>query len=96
MNKDLQEALGHTYRICGEGGQGACIAVQSVLQEFGFCGYTDWTSPSWRFLYLTQLEPQEVLNLLGDLSGRFKITIKTTAQPCDYADTSLTLTSFVS
>lgn len=51
------------------------MAVQSVLQECGLCGYTEWISPEWRFLYLTHLERNDIISLLGDLSERFKVKI---------------------
>ena len=69
-------AINHTYRIYGDGGQGACIAVQSVLQEHGLCGYTEWHSPEWQFSFLTHLEVKAVVHLLGDLTKHFRITIK--------------------
>jgi hypothetical protein len=68
--------ISHTYQVHGDGGQGACIAVQSVLQEHGLCGYTEWHSPEWQFLYLTHLEVNAVAHLLGDLTNHFKIIIK--------------------
>jgi hypothetical protein len=74
MNANPQKT-NHTYRINGAGGQGACLAVQSVLQEHGLCGYTEWLSPEWRFLYLTHLEINEVQSLLGDLSKRFQVQV---------------------
>jgi hypothetical protein len=89
MNNRPQERISHTYQVGGQGGQGACIAVQSVLQEHGFCGYTDWNSPNWHFLYLTQLKPQPIISLLGDLSKRFKITIQTVATPGNAIITSV-------
>jgi hypothetical protein len=76
MNRDPQEAINHTYRVHGDGGQGACMAVQSVLQEHGLCGYTEWASPGWHFLYVTHLEPNAVIDLLGDLSKRFEIAVR--------------------
>jgi hypothetical protein len=89
MNNRLQERISHTFQVSGQGGQGACIAVQSVLQEHGFCGYTDWSSPNWHFLYLTQLKPRQIVSLLGDLSKRFKVTIQTVATPGNPANNSV-------
>ena len=76
MNENPQKVIDHTYQIRGFGGQGACMAVQSVLQEHGLCGYTVWISPGWHFLYLTHLEPPDVMHMLGDLGRRFEITIE--------------------
>jgi len=70
-----QKAVSQTYRVRGIGGYSACMAVQAVLQEHGLCGYTEWTTPEWRFVYLTHLEARHVLQLLGDLSQRFKVQI---------------------
>jgi hypothetical protein len=75
MNRDGQP-INHTYRVRGDGGQGACIAVQSVLQEHGLCGYTEWTSPQWHFVYLTHLELNTVLGLLGNLVRHFSIRLE--------------------
>lgn len=75
MNRSARE-INHSYRVLGDGGQGACIAVQSVLQEHGLCGYTEWNSPEWRFLYLTHLEAAAVFNLLGDLTRHFRIQVE--------------------
>jgi hypothetical protein len=76
MNSNTQQGLRHVYRVRGASGQGACLAVQSVLQEHGLCGYTEWTSPEWSFTYLTHLEAAEVVNLLGGLSQRFKVQVQ--------------------
>ena len=75
MNRNSQ-AINYTYRVLGDGGQGACIAVQSVLQEHGLCGYTEWSSPEWHFLYLTHLKSDKVVGLLGDLNKHFRIQIE--------------------
>ncbi len=74
MNEN-SHAINHTYRVYGDGGQGACIAVQSVLQEHGLCGYTEWRSLKWQFLFLTHLEVNAVVHLLGDLINHFKVKI---------------------
>jgi uncharacterized protein YjbI with pentapeptide repeats len=81
MNGNPQETIHYTYHIRGTGGQGACLAVQAVLQEHGLCGHTAWTSPEWRFLYLTLLEPDAVAALLGDLSTRFKVAVNDGTPP---------------
>lgn len=74
--KTNSQTVNHTYQVRGEGGQGACVAVQSVLQEHGLCGYTEWSSLEWRFLYLTHLESRAILGLLGDLTKHFGIHIE--------------------
>ncbi len=76
MDGNSRRVIDRTYQVYGQGGQGACMAVQSVLQEHGLCGYTEWTSPSWRFLYLTHLELGDVNELLGGLSQRFMIKVQ--------------------
>ena len=68
--------INHSYRVRGEGGQGACMAVQSVLQEHGLCGYTEWNSPDWYFLYLTHLDLHAVTDLLGSLTQHYRIQIQ--------------------
>ncbi len=80
MDRNSQ-GISHTYRVRGDGGQGACIAVQSVLQEHGLCGYTEWSSPEWQFLYLTHLESIAVAGLLGDLTKHFSIQIENGSTP---------------
>jgi hypothetical protein len=75
MNKP-SSAISKTYQVRGVGGQGACIAVQSVLQEHGLCGYTAWSSPDWHFLYLTHLEFDAVIDLLGGLNAHFRIQVE--------------------
>jgi hypothetical protein len=76
MNENSPGILNRTYRVYGNGGQGACMAVQSVLQEHGLCGYTEWVSPAWQFVYLTHLKSNDVVQLLGDLGERFKIKVR--------------------
>ena len=75
MTRNPQRAVSRTYQIQGIGGHSACIAVQAVLQEHGLCGYTEWSAPEWRFVYLTHLQAKQVLRLLGDLKMRFNIHI---------------------
>lgn len=75
MDRNSQE-INHSYQVQGDGGQGACIAVQSVLQEHGLCGYTEWHLPAWRFAYLTHLEVNAVVHLLGDMTKHYKIVIE--------------------
>jgi hypothetical protein len=70
------ERTNRTFQVHGDGGQGACIAVQSVLQEHGLCGYTEWNSPEWHFFYLTHLEHDAIIRLLGSLTNHFKIHIE--------------------
>ena len=74
MNEN-SHAINYTYRVYGDGGQGACSAVQSALQEHGLCGYTEWRSLKWQFSFLTHLEVNAVVQLLGDLIKHFKVEI---------------------
>jgi hypothetical protein len=76
MNGNSRRVIDRTYQVRGQGGQGACLAVQSILQEHGLCGYTEWISPKWHFLYLTHLELGDVTELLGGLSQRFRINVQ--------------------
>jgi len=75
MSRHAHTVTAFAYRIQGSGGQGACIAVQSVLQEHGLCGYTEWASTEWRFECLSDLEMEQISALLGDLSQRFKVAV---------------------
>lgn len=68
-------AFDSIFNVCGIGGQGSCTAVQSVLQEHGLCGYTEYDSTDWHFIYLTHLELDDITTRLGDLIKRFKITV---------------------
>lgn len=64
---EIRAVLGTTVIIYGSGGQGAYIATQSVLQEYGLCGYPKWDGVNWHFLYLSELEPDTVLRKLSGL-----------------------------
>jgi hypothetical protein len=75
MEKTPRE-INHSFRVRGEGGQGACMAVQSVLQEHGLCGYTEWNSPNWYFMYLTHLDCDAVMGLLGGLTRYYRIQVQ--------------------
>jgi uncharacterized protein YjbI with pentapeptide repeats len=75
MSRHAHTITAFAYRIQGSGGQGACIAVQSVLQEHGLCGYTQWASTEWQFECLSDLEMEQISDLLGDLNQRFKVTV---------------------
>lgn len=75
MNSKRHE-INQAFRVRGDGGRDACIAAQSVLQEHGLCGYTDWNAPEWEFLYLTHLKIDTAVRLLGDLTKHFRIRIE--------------------
>jgi hypothetical protein len=70
------QPVDYAYQVRGRGGQGACIAVQSVLQDYGLCGYTQWNSPEWHFIFLTHLDSGVITDLLGDLARNYAIQVE--------------------
>ncbi len=75
-----QHELDHAYVLHGSGG---ISTVQSRLVRHGICSDMFWAPcpPDWRFRVRTYLTPDELHDLLEDVSTRFRIQC--------YSDTSV-------
>lgn len=79
------ERLDLCYTIYGTGGWESCMVVQDKLQDFGLCSCLRWDPDprpagddrsNWRFLFETNLQPVEALDLLGGYASRYNLQLR--------------------
>jgi hypothetical protein len=66
------------YTFRGEGDIAAATTIQAELRGLGSCSYFGWDPlpPRWRFFYETNLTRVEVIQALGPLVERFRVTVE--------------------